>query len=297
MRKTSKIAKIAKAATTLKNKKDDHKFLIGLIFVAFGVVDVFILLFNFFNPLYPCPVDYSVSYPCSSPYPIQISQFSYSPYESSSGVFQNSAAYSNYSLSHEWASTTPKTEWEKSDFQSFAGDMMCYIASTTVSVSTSGESHKGLSFNYVLCPNNSPLFYPNLERNEIYATADSEQNYGFGGPAFKYWTLGKGESPETFINGLIKSLPSSLERSHCKLDSAEASKAKTPKGKLKHYSVSPDDAYKKLLASEGQEWYGLCYPYNNYFQLVGDVLVYISNSQDDSVFDPDSMRVATSSPR
>ncbi len=278
-----------------KDEKDSH-FIAGLIIVACSVIGVFVFLFNLYDFVPTCPIDQPASYPCSAsdvPPPNLPTVISYNTNPDQLPPAE-SRKYSDFKVDHVWATTTPKTVWEKNDFPTFAtGDQKCFIASTTISTDFSREGYKVISFNYALCPNNSPVFNQAIEPNVVYQNWNYELNPTINGtPAFTYWNLGKGENVESFISGLIKSLPNPDQRNHCKVDSEALSKIRSPKGNSRHYTVSPDDAYIKLLGSKGEEWTGTCYPYSNYFKMVGNTLIYISNSQDASLFDPDSINIS-----
>ena len=278
-----------------KDEKDSH-FIAGLVLVASGVVIVFTFLFNTYSQAEDCPIDRPVDYPCVVNLPPPEITYSTEPINDYGNTAPVSAKYSEYAKNHVWATTTPVTRWEKNDLPYFLNSRMssfqkCFVASTSIYLSTTELIN--LSFNYALCPDNSPIFYPATESTVFYYKSHSEHEREFdGSPAFRVWFLGKDETPENFIKNLIKTYPDALERQYCKLDSPEITKMRSPKGNLQYYSISPSDTYKKMLADKGEEWMGSCYPYSNYFQLVGRVLVYISNSQDVSLFDPDSMTIS-----
>lgn len=267
-------------------KEDNLHVLAGLIFVASGIVLVFVFLFNIYNSESPTVL-----------YPPEISQITYIPNPPET-LPLTTKAYQNYSATHTWQAIVPKTMWEKNDFPSFSmGDQKCYLATAVVFLNVVNGKYKVIHVNYPLCPNNSPMFYPSTEPNMIYASWNSENGgpQTSGSPAIRYWDLGKDESPENFIANLMKSLPTEMQRNHCKLDSKGASNLKNPNSTYQHYTISPDSTYIKALAAEGRESYGACYPYSNYFQVVGNTLFYIYNGQDASLFDPDSIKVTVSS--
>lgn len=205
---------------------------------------------------------------------------------------QSSAAYKEYAAKHEWSTTTPKTTWEKNDFRAFqVGGEKCFIASTSVPIIYS-DSNKFITFNYPICP----FLVPNFLSIEEPGVVVSSLEYGSQTPsslAFRYWVMKKGESPESLINSLIKSLPSPLQREHCKLDSQSATKAKTPQSNTRRYNISPDLEYAKMLSEDKGTLPPGCYPYYGYFQVVENLLVYVSHGQDVRLIDPDSFRVET----
>lgn len=271
------------------NEKETHNFL-ALLAIGSVIIGLFTLMLNIYGTS-TC----AYSFPCMPDGSPQITIVSMG---GDMGVPslppQSSKAYQAYASTHVWATTTPKTPWEKDEFQTFQSGLdKCFIATTSIPIYFPGGLSKEISFNYALCQSSSPLFYPNGEPGTIYADYMSENSQTrMGSLAFKYWFLKKGESPESLIGQIMKYLPTPMQRDHCTLNSQSVTKARTPKSEIKHYSVSPDSEYQKVLGEDGFEWAGACYPYNGYFQVVGDALVYIYNGQDVHLFDPDSMKVS-----